>query len=362
MQIIPEWAPNIHPLIIHFPIAILILAVLANFLSLVLRKFEWLIKVTVSLYVIGTLSALAAFFTGRAAADSLDLPTKVINTLTAHADWAEYTVWYFGVFTAAYITFMFLEKKILNRFSNIIKPILFLFGFGGLFLVYLTADAGAKMVYGYGLGTGNLVELPQNVSSEKNIKGKTHEENISTITSFDNGSWKFYPAKGAVETLIDDFSWLEGERSNTGIELISNKKEEYVKIIPNGNSALLTYGNKLKNVQVELMANLDSLDGSFLILHHFIDKNNYDFVSFDQNEISMGRIADNKEEIFEKKTFKTKGWVTVKSIISGKHFRTNINGKLVVHGHGEETNPGVAGFKFFGKGSLLISNFDVQVL
>lgn len=362
MQIIPEWAPNIHPLIIHFPIAILILAVLANFLSLVLRKFEWLLKVTVSLYVLGTLSALAAFFTGRAAADSLDLPTNVIHTLTSHADWAEYTVWYFGVFTAAYIAFMFLEKKIINRFSNIIKPVLFLFGFGGFFLIYLTADAGAKMVYGYGLGTGNLIELPQNVNSEKNIQDKTQEEIVSTITSFDNGSWKFYSTNGAESTLRNDFTWVSGQNTSIGIELISDGSETYTKITPNNSSIFLTYGPKLKNVQIEINANLDSLKGPFSIVHNYIDGNNYDYVLFNKNEISMGRISNSKDEVFEKEIFHTQGWVNIKSIISGKHFRTNLNGKLVVHGHGAEADSGVVGFKFFGKGSLLISNFEVQVL
>ncbi|MBU2493266.1 MAG: hypothetical protein KJ571_11630 [Bacteroidetes bacterium] len=52
----------------------------------------------------------------------------------------------------------------------------------------------------------------------------------------------------------------------------------------------------------------------------------------------------------------------MKSIISGKHFRININNKLVVHEHGAEPDSGAVGFRFFGKGSLLISNFEVHAL
>lgn len=362
MQIIPEWTPNIHPLIVHFPIAILILAVFTNFFSLVLKKFEWLPKASISLYILGTISAITAFFTGRAAADSLELPVKVMSTLTSHADWAEITVLYFTVFTVVYTVFLIFEKKLLNKISNLMKPVIFLFGLGGLILVYLTADAGAKMVYGYGLGTGKLNNITNNSNETYNIQEKAKEEIVSSINTSDNGSWKFYSAVGAVSTLKNDFTWLNGQSPNIEIDLYHDKNETFTTINPNNNSMLVSYGNKLKNVQIELNANLDSLQGSFSIVHHYIDSNNYDYVLIKENEISMGRISNGMDEVFEKETFLAQGWVDIKIIISGKHFRTNINNKLVVHGHGAEPDSGTTGFKLSGKGSFLISDFEVQVL
>lgn len=362
MQIIPEWAPNVHPLIVHFPIAILVTAVLINFFSLILKKYEWLTKASISLYVLGTMSAITAFFTGRAAADSLELPAKVINTLTTHADRAEITVLYFTVFTVAYAAFLIFEKRMLSKISSVVKPIMFLFALFGAYLVFLTADAGGKMVYGYGLGTSNLHEVAKNSDEEENTKLKPKEATVSTIKALDNGSWEFHSEKGAVSTLKDEFTWLEGANSNIGIELLSGNNKTYTKISPNNNSMFVTYGTKLKNVQIELNANLDSLNGSFSIVHNFIDQNNYDYVLFNKNEISMGRISKGKDEVFEKETFHINGWVAIKSIISGKHFRTNINNKLVVHGHGAEPDSGATGFKLSGAGNLSITNFEVQAL
>ncbi|MBU1680627.1 MAG: hypothetical protein KKD86_17525 [Bacteroidetes bacterium] len=358
----PDWAPNIHPIIVHFPIALLIVAVFFHFLSLFFKKPGWLSKTTMSLYVIGSLSSIAAFFSGRAAADSLDLPSNVINTLTDHADWAEYTMWFFGLFTIVYIIFWLFEEKYFKNFAAYIKPFLFIFGFSGLFLVYQTGDNGAKMVYGYGLGTGNIKE---EIDKPKDGNSKTEgseETTISTISTSENGSWKFYSAEGSVATLKNDFIWIEGNNSDVGVELISNSKESFIKLSPNGNSPMLMYGEKLDNIQIELRANLDSLDGTVTIAHHFIDKKNYDFVSFYDKKVEMGRITAGKVESFEKSSFVNTGWIDIKIISSGTHFRTVINGKVIVHGHDDEVKPGTVGIRFNGTGSFLMSSLGAEIL
>ncbi|MCS3710001.1 putative membrane protein, partial [Salinibacter ruber] len=49
MELIPDWAPNIHPMIVHFPIALIVGALGADIFSLVLRRWEWLRPATVAL-------------------------------------------------------------------------------------------------------------------------------------------------------------------------------------------------------------------------------------------------------------------------------------------------------------------------
>jgi uncharacterized membrane protein len=38
MNLVPEWAPNVHPLVVHFPIALVIAAALADALALAVRR------------------------------------------------------------------------------------------------------------------------------------------------------------------------------------------------------------------------------------------------------------------------------------------------------------------------------------
>lgn len=56
--ILPEWMPNIHPLILHFPIVLLILAVLLHLTALIVWKLPWLRTTTLVVSVLGLLTLI----------------------------------------------------------------------------------------------------------------------------------------------------------------------------------------------------------------------------------------------------------------------------------------------------------------
>lgn len=70
MELIPE-CPNIHPILVHFPIAIILLAVLMDLLDFFLPNQWWEELKTTILYGIGAVSAIAAYYTGSLAADNV---------------------------------------------------------------------------------------------------------------------------------------------------------------------------------------------------------------------------------------------------------------------------------------------------
>ena len=63
--------PNLHPALVHFPIALVPMAILADVLRLIFRRQEWLDRAATGLYIAAALGALAALWAGEQAADGL---------------------------------------------------------------------------------------------------------------------------------------------------------------------------------------------------------------------------------------------------------------------------------------------------
>jgi uncharacterized membrane protein len=64
---IPDWIPNIHPLVVHFPIALLVIAVLFDAARIYFKEESWLQKMVLALYATGSAGLIAAFWSGRRA-------------------------------------------------------------------------------------------------------------------------------------------------------------------------------------------------------------------------------------------------------------------------------------------------------
>ena len=62
---------HFHPMLVHFPIALVIFGFLAELASLFFKKEACLSKLGFYLLILGTLSALAAWFTGLFAKNTL---------------------------------------------------------------------------------------------------------------------------------------------------------------------------------------------------------------------------------------------------------------------------------------------------
>ena len=116
MNLLPEWAPNVHPMIVHFPIVLFIVAVLFELAALFLREHNWLRWSAVSVYLFGAVMAIATFFIGREAADSVILTALANPVLSEHADFAALTVWYFVIVSSRWDVF----PRICRRLAHIL--------------------------------------------------------------------------------------------------------------------------------------------------------------------------------------------------------------------------------------------------
>ncbi len=356
MPLLPEWAPNVHPMIVHFPIALLIVALLFDLAALVFKKHNWLQKSAAILYIAGGLFVAAAFLSGRQAADSVNVPAIVNPTLGEHADWGLRTLWYFGLYGV--IRLFLLWKNIGEKW--VLSLVIFLIGAAGMFVLFETAEHGAELVFRHGIG----VQAAEQARSElEQIRHENETLSTSGLQESPNGSWKWLPGSGAEVVLKRQFTWLLG--SPTDVEPALNKDAangEVLGLTLANNRVLFTAGKPLTGVQADVRLNLDKFTGTFMLVHHVQDAANFDFISLEGEKMILGRMENGKATIEDEDETSYSGWFTLRAVGDGRHFRGYMNEKLVAHGHGNPLPPGTVGLFIHGNGQILIDEIVVQSL
>ena len=148
MQLIPAWAPNVHPMIVHFPIVLVMLAALADLLHLVRPRMPGPGVAAPSLYLLGALSSVSAYVSGRMAAGAVFIPGMAHGLVDEHGNWALAT-------TISFVVIATLRPagRLVGLADTRAMRFLFLaLGLAVLVLVQQTAERGARLVYEQGVG------------------------------------------------------------------------------------------------------------------------------------------------------------------------------------------------------------------
>jgi len=143
-----------HPQIIHFPIALLLLAVITELLSYFWQK-EFFRKMTFSLLVVGVITAFFAIQSGEAAVDNLGNIKSIKSLLNQHEQAGEWILRIFGFVLLIKAILLYLKKDIFS-----VKLFLTLMMMVGLFQIYQVGHFGGILVYEKGVGVQQLFESP----------------------------------------------------------------------------------------------------------------------------------------------------------------------------------------------------------
>lgn len=135
-----EFLANLHPKIVHFPLAFLMLYPIME-LIFILTKKEFFTKAATLFLIIGTLGALIAVFTGNQAHSFIknwnDESTNIFNS---HQNFANLTMWFFTALLVIKIYWL-IKRKI--KVKKIL--LLFLLSLLGCYFVYQTGNYGGKL-------------------------------------------------------------------------------------------------------------------------------------------------------------------------------------------------------------------------
>ncbi len=325
-----DWIPNPHPIIVHFPIALSVTAVVTDVFVLGLRRdadavVSWL-------YAAATAGLVAAFLSGRAAADSVLIPPAAQAIQTDHADWALATLILFVVLTIARLVLVRPGRP--GR--GVIRAFSVAAGLVGLGLITLTGDLGGRMVFGHGVGVAARA-LPERTDGSD--VAATNPENPGAVLGH------------ALTAVTGDFS-----------EAILATDSTTLMVYLNRDKLVFVTDEVYGSVQVEMELNLDRFRGRASVLYNFVSENQTDYIEFGPGSVEQGRISSGRSKSFDTAVMTPKGWFTLTAVSDAGHFRGYVNGTLIVHGHGDTAPEGSIGLGLDGSGVVQVRPFDIQRL
>lgn len=352
---LPDYMPAAHPLLVHFPIALLTAGVVVELVAALVpapdERRGMLRRVGGGTLLLGALLLPLTYWTGTLASDAVASPFVQADVLVSeHSDWAWWTMWLFLGLAA-----MRLGTAAIGKLGRGLHVVLALIGIVGLGLLWQTAERGGRLVYDLGVGVRAVREAPEGAFEPE---PEPDPAELGPTRGEDGGlRWRFRP--GAEEILTSHLEAISG----TIPEAMVETRQAALVLQPRpGRPSLLALGERHGDVNVRASVNLTGFSGRIGLLHH-LDGEDYGFLLVDSGRLRLGRRVGGQEEIFDEVALEiADGWHELEVVAAGDHFRGYLDGELRVHGHGPAREPGRVGLLIDGDGELRIDDLRVRPL
>lgn len=340
---LPDWLPNIHPLVVHFPIALLVIAVLFDMSRLLLKKQEWLHHAVVALYTTGTIGLAAAFLSGRQAVNTVLVTGDAVPVVTSHEDWALYTLIFFTLFTLARFWSWWKELE-----KGWVRPALIFPALIGIGMLWFTGELGSKLVYIHGVGVSEIDRLNRQIEEQAQLLAEFLEESGPEIR--DDGSWAWRIGAGADQVLSESFN-IDGPddiKTDMGIE----DGRSHLELTAQDEIVFIYTGGDLNAIDGRVEVNLSDFEGDFLLIHHYTDRDNYQYLRISESELQQGQMLNGADNILGSGRIGTDAWSIFRVTASGRHYYGYQNENTILHTHDDAIAEGKTGIAFFGRGNI----------
>lgn len=147
--------PNPHAVLVHFPVALLPVALLLDVGCVVFRKRIWLDRTAATLYVLGTIGAAGAYLTGRIASQEMwKIAGEAQATMADHQDLGLLTLLAYCIVTLLRTLVTWLARDDWRIKLGFFRLLALVASVAALVLLVVTADLGGALVYRHGMGVG----------------------------------------------------------------------------------------------------------------------------------------------------------------------------------------------------------------
>lgn len=359
--------PNLHPALVHFPIALVPMAILFDLLSLLIRNQRvWLDRAATSLYALAGLAAAAAFWAGRRAADSLvGLSPRELILVGEHHDAALFAFWLVGIFAIVRVAIgVGTEPSKGLPLRTIFLPI----AVAAMVSVFIAADRGGSLVFQHGIAvaptkdrleTAVIGTAPWSLDS---TGGDADGSVESRLKRLDDGTSVWEPLAEDGEALGLILRAAEGS-SLAAVQWVEPVEagEAGLALRVQGNSLLLLPG-RFGDVQVEGELEVNQFIGTVGLAHHVRSSTEAGLflVSVPSGEGRLVTLGEGREEpMAEGRASLDSSTLSLAAFAAGRHFRGLQNQEVVVHGHRAALESGACGIFLDGEGVVRILSMKV---
>lgn len=179
-----EFLADLHPKLVHFPIAFLAGYFLFEFAGVIFKK-KVISQIAFSMLILGVFGSIAALITGGQAEETAEelLKTSSVNyeaikeAIGDHEFWGSLTTWYFTILLVLRTLFwIYMERRgKFPQYLNLFKYTFVILGIAGSFFIYETGEHGGKLVYKHGVGT-ELVKPQTDQKPDAEIKKENEKD------------------------------------------------------------------------------------------------------------------------------------------------------------------------------------------
>lgn len=372
-----EVLPNIHPVFVHLPLALLPVALAFDLFSLAQRRQRWLDRTAASLYCLGAVGSVAAYLTGRQAVDGLpDIPATALTTVSSHSDSALIVVLIFvplAVIRLA-LTVRDRERKATTKVG--LRALLSVVAAIGVWTLLQTGKTGGALVFEHGLGV--QVEADEVPAREGEPRDSQHaddeaddeddgtqplDSSADRLSEDDAGVMTWNPLSHDVDALVEILEFADGSPSNT-LAIAEKEAGEPGLVFEVSGESLLVLPIQSTDVLVEMELEFVEFEGAVGAAHHVQSFQRFERFSLSHDgRGDLVRRTDGDERSLDDgdaDLYQKRFELSVSA--AGRHFHGRVDGEMIAHGHASPEPEGAAGIHFDGRGVVRIYSVVVTPL
>ena len=155
---------HLHPMIVHFPIALLIVGFLSDLIGAFFKK-EFFSKAGFYLLILGTAGVIAAYLSGNIAGDGVSEAGALKQALENHEEAAELSLWLMVIASVVRIGIVVFKK-----YTGMFKWAAIVLFFAGILSIARTGYYGGELVFKHAAGV--QLNLGFDFNSDNSVKAE----------------------------------------------------------------------------------------------------------------------------------------------------------------------------------------------